>query len=133
MADYLTPTQMRLLRRLVEANGAYVSRDTLYDALYAHRSKDGPDPKVMDHHIYDLRKLLAPGSIETWHRFGWRIAPEARAAAAAFLEAHLVPDAATDRDRLRMVMLEAIEELREPTRQSVARARHVLTAALQET
>ena len=74
----LTRAEQAILSRLMRAQGAVVTREQLYDALYSGRAEcDWPEPKIIDVFVCKLRRKLSQlgqcAGIETvWGR-GWRI------------------------------------------------------------
>lgn len=56
VSDY----QFRMLRSLIEAYPAVVSKDRLYFHVYGEKIDGGPDPKIIDVQVCKLRRMLDP-------------------------------------------------------------------------
>ncbi len=67
----LTPTELRLLLRLVESAGMVVSRDTLLTDVWDY--PDGGDTRLVDVHVQRLRAKIGKSRIETVRGFGFKL------------------------------------------------------------
>jgi len=73
----LTPKEFDLLRALLRAGGAVVSRDDLLRQVWGYRSRAAT--RTLDTHVAELRRKLeaeaaAPRHILTVRKVGYRIA-----------------------------------------------------------
>lgn len=76
----LAPQQAKMLLVLTRRANFPISRETVYRAVFEHDNGDGPEVKIMDIVICNLRRVLrrerAPGSIDTVWGQGWKTTPE---------------------------------------------------------
>ncbi|MEO7397587.1 MAG: winged helix-turn-helix domain-containing protein, partial [Ilumatobacteraceae bacterium] len=69
----LTNREDQLLRQLLLANGACVSRQELFDKVWGAES--GTDASIVDIYLRRLRAKLHPSAIENVRGIGYRITP----------------------------------------------------------
>lgn len=67
----LTPTELRLLLKLVENAGIVVTRDTLLTDVWDYPA--GGDTRVVDVHVQRLRGKIGKARIETVRGFGFKL------------------------------------------------------------
>jgi len=67
----LTGREDQLLRQLLLANGACVSRQELLDSVWGHEA--GVDGSIVDIYLRRLRAKLKPAEVENVRGLGYRI------------------------------------------------------------
>lgn len=76
----MTERTARMLHILVRRSPGVVSRDTFHSIFYGSHQDGGPDPKIFAVHVTRLRGILkrlkAPGKIETVWNAGYRASPD---------------------------------------------------------
>lgn len=70
-AVHLTPTEFDLLRVLVRADGAVLSRGQLIDQVWGY--DDASAARTVDSHIRSIRRKTADGVIRTVHGIGYSL------------------------------------------------------------
>lgn len=72
-----TPREAIFMAVLVRAKSEVVSREALYEKMFAHERGDGPLPKIIDAYLHKVRKRInsrnLPYRIETIHGYGVRL------------------------------------------------------------
>ena len=76
----VSPQQAKMLLVLTRRANFMISKETVYRAVFEHENGDGPVWKIMDVALCNLRRVLrrvnAPGRIETLHGQGWKSTPD---------------------------------------------------------
>ncbi len=69
----LSPTEAAIFQALIRRER--LRRESLWDLLYGDRQDGGPEPKILDVLIFNLRRKVSKlgVTILTIHGFGWRL------------------------------------------------------------
>lgn len=74
----LSPKEKELLRALMEAGGAVLTRERLLESVWGHGKDIGIDTRTVDQHIARLRRKIGGGFVQSVPSYGYQFSPEAK-------------------------------------------------------